>query len=85
MDAHHSLKPDVGYWAATWDPNGEHHPLIYTERHGKQWVQVTSLPFVYAGLPLWRIGGTAAILLLPVAGSLLGAYGARRLALALGA
>jgi hypothetical protein len=84
MDQHQSLKPDVGYWAARWDPNGEHHPLIYTTRHGDQWVQVTSLPFVYAGLPLWKFGGTAAILLLPVAGSLVAAYGARRLALALG-
>ncbi|MBV8160887.1 MAG: hypothetical protein JO265_08190, partial [Acidimicrobiia bacterium] len=85
MDQHHSLKPDVGYWAARWDPTGEHHPLVYTQRHGSQWVQVTSLPFIYAGLPLYRVGGTAGILLLPVAGSLLAAYAARRLARLLGA
>ena len=84
MDQHHSLKPDVGYWAARWDPTGEHHPLIYTTKHGDQWVQVTSLPFVYAGLPLWRLAGTAGILLIPLAGSLLAAYGARRLSIALG-
>ena len=84
MDQHHSLKPDVGYWAARWDPQGDHHPLIYTTRHGREWVQVTSLPFVYAGLPLYKVAGTAGILLLPVVGSLLAAYGARRLAIALG-
>ena len=48
-------------------------------------MQVTSLPFVYAGLPLYKAAGTAGILLLPIAGSLLAAYAARRLALALGA
>ena len=85
MDQHHSLKPDVGYWAAKWDPQGDHHPLIYTQKHGDQWVQVTSFPFVYAGLPLYKVGGTGGILLLPVLGSLLAAYGARRLAKALGA
>ena len=85
MDQTHSLKPDVGYWAARWDPAGTHHPLIYTQRHGDQWVQVTSFPFVYAGLPLYKAGGTALILLLPVVGSLLAAYGARRMARALGA
>jgi len=85
MDQHHSWKPDVGYWAAPFDPSGTHHPLIYTQRHGSQWVQVTSLPFVYAGLPLYRAAGTAGILVLPVVGSLLAAYAARRLARALGA
>jgi hypothetical protein len=85
MSQHHSLKPDVGYWAAPFDPSGTHHPLIYTQRHGDQWVQVTSFPFVYAGLPLYKAAGTAGILLLPIVGSLLAAYAARRLARALGA
>ncbi|MCU1461462.1 MAG: putative rane protein [Acidimicrobiales bacterium] len=85
MDQHHTLRPVVGYWAERWDPRGDYHPLVYTSRIGGNWVQVTTLPFVYAGLPLWRIAGRDGILVLPVAGSLLAAYAARRLARALGA
>jgi hypothetical protein len=78
-------RPDVGYWAERWDPDGANHPLIYTRHVGGRWLQVTSLPFVYLGVPLYDAGGTAGLLLLPLAGSLIAAYGGRRLALALGA
>jgi hypothetical protein len=85
MDLHHSWRPDVGYWADRSDPNGTFHPLIYTAKKGGRWVQVTSLPFIYLGLPLYKVAGTAGLLVLPVLGSMLAAYAARRLALALGA
>lgn len=78
-------RPDVGYWAARWDPGGEFHPLIYTTERDGRWVQVTSLPLVYLGIPLWRLAGANGLLLLPIAGSVLAAVGARRIARELGA
>src|SRR5207248_1122321 len=50
------LVPDVGYWAAPFDSRGELHPLYYTERVGHDWVNVTTLPMVYAGWPLYELG-----------------------------
>jgi hypothetical protein len=76
--------PDVGYWAQRWDPSGSLHPLLYTTRHGGHWVQATSLPFVYAGALLWRVGGAPALLVLPVVGAVLAALGARAIARRLG-
>ncbi len=76
--------PDVGYWAAEFDADGRYHSLYNTKRIGAHWVQVTSLPFAYAGIPLWRLGGPGALLALPMLGSLLGAVAARRLARAIG-
>jgi len=80
-----SWHPDVGYWAETADPAGQFHPLIKTARHGDDWVQVTSLPLVYAAVPLWRLGGSTAILLLPALGALAAAWSARAVARNLGA
>lgn len=77
--------PDVGYWAADADPDGDLHPLVKTERYGDRWVQVTSLPMIFAAVPLWHLGGARAALVLPVLGGLAAAWGARRLARTLGA
>jgi hypothetical protein len=85
MDQRHTLRPDVGYWAERSDPDGTYHPLIYTKKAGTHWLQVTSLPFIYLGLPLYKVAGTAGLLFIPAFGSLLAAYSARRLALAVGA
>lgn len=76
---------DVGYWAADADPEGRFHPLVKTRRIGDRWVQVTTLPMVYAAVPLWALGGPDLAQAVPIAGALLAAWGARRLALALGA
>jgi hypothetical protein len=80
-----SWVPDVGYWAEDLDPEGVHHPLYNTQRMGDHWVQATSLPFVWAAVPLYEVAGFAGILAFPVLGSLLAAAAARRLARALGA
>ena len=85
MAQHHSWSPDVGYWAARADPTGAHHQLVYTHHFGGHWVQVTSLPLIYVGVPLYRLAGLGGLLVLPVLGSLLAAICARRLALLLGA
>ena len=76
--------PDVGYWAAAADPSGVLHPLYYTEHVADHWVNVTTLPMLYAGWPLYRIGGIRALLLLPMLGGVLCALAARRLARLLG-
>lgn len=77
--------PDVGYWAAEADPDGVHHPLIKTSKYGERWVQVTTLPMLLLARPLWALGGPTAALALPALGGLVGAWGARRLAIVLGA
>ena len=76
--------PDVGYWAAAADPRGVLHPLYYTEHVGDHWVNVTTLPMLYAGWPLYRIGGVRALLLFPMLGGVLCALAACRLARLLG-
>lgn len=76
--------PDVGYWAAASDPQGVLHPLYYTKHVGDHWVNVTTLPMLYAGWPLYRVGGERALLLLPMLGGVLCALAARRLARLLG-
>lgn len=80
----HVLDPDVGYWAAHWDPTGRLHPLWYTYKLGGKWVNVTTLPMLDAAYPLWRLGGYRAALLLPMLGSVLAAFAARALVQRLG-
>lgn len=79
MNAHGTLVPDVGYWAAQWDPRGVLHPLYYTYKVGGRWVNVTTLPMLLTAVPLYRIGGDRLILLVPMLGGLLTAFGARAL------
>ena len=80
MEANGGLDPDLGYWAEQWDPGGRLHPLWYTSRLGEKWVNVTTLPALYAGYPLYRLGGYRLALLIPMAGSVLAALAARALA-----
>ncbi|MER3452385.1 MAG: hypothetical protein C4344_01415, partial [Acidimicrobiia bacterium] len=85
MVRHRGLDPDVGYWAQRWDPSGSLHPLYYTTHIGHRWVNVTTLPAVYAAYPLFKVGGYRAALLIPMLGSVLAAFAARALARGLGA
>lgn len=78
------LDPDVGYWAERWDTDGSLHPLYLTVPKDDRWVQVTTLPMLYAGYPLYRLGGYRAALLLPMLGSVGAALAARALARRLG-
>jgi len=85
MDATGSLKPVLPYWAQAVDPQGTYQPLPLTARVDGQWVNVTTLPMLYAAYPLYELGGLRAILLLPMIGGVLSALGARALARRLGA
>jgi len=80
MDARHRLDPDVGYWAARWDPDGRVHPLYYTAHIGRQWVNATTLPVLYAALPLYHLGGYRLALLVPMLGAVAAAFAARAIA-----
>ena len=85
MDATGSLKPDLPYWAQSVDPHGTYQPLPLTARVDGQWVNVTTLPMLYAAYPLYELGGLRAILLLPMIGGVLSVLGARALARRIGA
>ena len=84
MDARHDLDPDLGYWAEAYDPAGLAHPVAQTDHIGDRWVNVTTLPMIYAAVPLYELGGLRAILLLPMLAGVLTALGARALARRLG-
>ena len=80
MAERNRLDPDIGYWAERWDPDGRVHPLYYTIHTNHRWVNVTTLPMLYAGYPLYLLGGYRLALLLPMLGSVLAALAARALA-----
>ncbi|MEX0666304.1 MAG: hypothetical protein WD598_16240 [Acidimicrobiia bacterium] len=84
MEARGNLDPDLGYWAERYDRDGSLHALFSTERVGDRWVNITTLPMLYAAYPLYEVGGLHAILLLPMLGAVLTALGARALARRLG-
>ncbi len=85
MELHGGFNPDVGYWAADRDPTGVLHPLFYTYKAGDKWVNVTTLPMLYAAYPLYLVGGDRLVLLLPMLGAVACAFAARALARRLGA
>jgi hypothetical protein len=84
MERNGGLDPDIGYWAAEHDPTGVLHPLHYTYRMGGKWVNVTTLPMLYAAYPLFVVGGDRAVLLIPMLAAVLCALAARALARRLG-
>ncbi len=84
MDRNGTFDPDIGYWAADLDPEGDLHPLYYTAGVGDRWVNVTTLPMVMAARPLYAVGGERLVLLLPMLGAALSALAARALARRIG-
>jgi hypothetical protein len=84
MERNGGLDPDVGYWAARFDRSGRLHPLYQTQRLDQKWIAVTTLPMLDAAYPLYRLGGIRLALLLPMAGGVVAALGARALARRLG-
>jgi hypothetical protein len=85
MQHRHSWVPDVGYWAARWDPHAALHPLYDTIPVGRHFVDVTTLPMILVAHPLWAIGGYRLALVLPMMGAVAVALAALALARRLGA
>jgi hypothetical protein len=85
MERHHTLVPDLGYWAEQWDPTGTLHPMDaqYLTHANGRWVGVTTLPTHYLGYPLYRLGGFRLLLALPIAAAIAAALAARRLSVLL--
>lgn len=80
-----TLSPDVGYWAAAWDPDGTYHPLMDTARNDDgEWINVTTLPMLVAAWPLYAAGGYRLALLLPMIGAVLTAFACRDVARQIG-
>jgi hypothetical protein len=79
MERGGTLDPDIGYWAERWDPEGRLHPLYYTFHLGERWVNVTTLPALYAAYPLFKVLGYHGTLVVPMLGSVLAALAARAL------
>ena len=73
------LQPDIGYWAAEWDPDGDVHPSSNVFTSDDRWMTQAIWPMIYAGYPLYRLGGYRLALLLPIAGALATAFAAREL------
>ncbi len=80
MERNGGLDPDLGYWAAALDPDGDLHPLYYTSHVGDRWVNLTTLPMPVLASPLYDLGGERAVLVLPMLGAVLAALAARALA-----
>jgi hypothetical protein len=85
MDRSDSWSPDIGYWAAEWDPDGDLHPAVFTTRFGDRWVNVTSLPAIFVARPLYAVAGYRGALLVPIAGAVACAAAARAIARRAGA
>ncbi|GJM37456.1 MAG: hypothetical protein DHS20C19_08230 [Acidimicrobiales bacterium] len=85
MERNGGVSPDLGYWAADVDPDGSLYPMFRTSRVGDTWVNVTTVPMLLLALPLYLLGGAVAAGLIPVAGTVAAALGARALARRLGA
>ncbi len=84
MDQRGDLDPDLGYWAEPFDPDGLAHPMALTRHVGDRWVNVTTLPMIYAAVPLYAVGGLRAVLVIPMLAAVATALGARALARRLG-
>jgi hypothetical protein len=80
MEWRGDLDPDLGYWAQSFDPTGIAHPIALNYHIGHRFVNVTTLPMLYAGVPLYELGGLRAILILPMLGACFTALAARALA-----
>ena len=80
MDRADTASPDVGYWAAQWDPSASMHGLYYTSVVDGKYVNVTTLPVLELARPLYVWGGYRAALLWSMLGAVASAFAARALA-----
>ena len=75
-----STSPVLPYWASAYDPEGKLFPVANSGTVNGQFVGVATVPMLEAALPLYRLGGVRATLLLPLAGTLAWAAAASALA-----
>ena len=80
MQQRGTAKPVLGYWAEQYDPEGRLHPIYDARSVDGDWVDVTTLPMLEVGRPLWNLGGYRLTLLLPMLGAIGAAFAGRSLA-----
>jgi hypothetical protein len=85
MEAEGTWTPEVGYWAARWDPDAVDHGLYYTSVVDGHFVNVTSLPVMVLAEPFFRVGGYRMALVWSMVGGVASAFAARALAARAGA
>jgi hypothetical protein len=85
MEAEGTWTPEVGYWAARWDPDAVDHGLYYTSVVDGHFVNVTSLPVMVLAEPFFRVGGYRMALVWSMVGAVAAAFAARALAARAGA
>lgn len=69
--------PDIGYWLAESDPEGQLFPFDKTRlTTDGQWVNTTSLTMIYVARGFWELGGLRAALMVPMIGSIVAALSA---------
>lgn len=76
--------PDVGWWAADRDPDGELHQLVNTEAIGDQFVQATSPVYQCLVMPFQRAMGPWGPVAVSILGAVAAALAAARIAFRLG-
>jgi hypothetical protein len=84
MESRGDLSPDLGYWAEPADPDGSLYPMFSTSHIDERWVNVTSLPMIYAAYPLYLVGGATLAGVVPVIATVGAALAAGALARRLG-
>ena len=77
--------PSIGYWAEEFDPDGVAHPFFSTRRTEQGWINVTSLPMIFATRLLAGPLGEFALLVVPIFGSILTCLAAAELGRRFGA
>lgn len=76
-----SFNPDLGYWFADVDPDGEFFPLRNsTQTNSGVWINSTSLTTLIPAVPLWSSFGPRSVLVIPMLGALAAAAAAGALA-----
>ncbi len=85
MGQHGTTTPEVGYWAAQWDPTGSMHGLYYTSVVDGKYVNVTTIPVLELARPLYAWAGYRAALVWSMVGAVAAAFAARALARRAGA
>ncbi len=80
MSSRGDWNPDLGYWFEAADPEGRFFPFMSTTHtEDGQWLNTTSLTMVIPARALWiagdatAVGGSRAVLLLPISGAVLAA------------
>jgi hypothetical protein len=80
MQQRGTASPDLGYWAAEWDPTARFHGLYFTTVVDGKFVNVTTLPVLELARPLYVWGGYRASLLWSMLGAVAAAFAARAIA-----